>query len=60
MTLQETKPDERQVYLDRAKSWYSGVPTKHGMFADASHIAMLAVAEYLANQDGKTFWSRNV
>lgn len=45
-------------YLELARIWLETCPSK-GMFSSYSGVAMTAVAEYLANEDGKTLWDKN-
>lgn len=50
MKLILVTPEEAGVYREKAKTF------NHTMFADVLGVCRMAIAEYLANQDGKTFY----
>lgn len=53
--MEQTK-DEK--HFKQAQQWFEDCPSK-SFFGDAKTIAIRAVAEYLANQAGKTLFPVN-
>lgn len=46
-------PEQGQQYINKGREWY----VVHGQFSTSASIAIYVVAEYLANQDGRTIYT---
>jgi len=53
MRLTLIDEDERKKILNQARSWVDA----HGGFSSAKSVAVHAVIEFIANKQGKTFFS---
>ena len=51
--------NQRRRYLEKAQDWFKKAESAV-FFGDVKTIAIRAVAEYMANQDGKTIYNRLV
>ena len=48
---------QRRRYLEKAQDWFAGAESAV-FFGDVKTIAIRAVAEYMANQEGLTIYRR--
>ena len=58
MKLRIATHDELKKYINKANIWLNSVKI-HSIFMAYKQVAMLAVAEHLANQDGITLYEVN-
>lgn len=58
MPLKTATPDEATVIYNEVKKWFESSPASTH-FSDAAAIAVVAVAEYIANSRGLTLYGGN-
>lgn len=55
MKYKQVEHNDIQGYLEKANHWYNE-QNPANMFASCQHAAIMAITEYLANQDGLTIY----